>query len=241
MKVAMIIAYDGSKFCGSQTQPNGFGVANKIKSKFTILGVHSDLIFSGRTDAGVHATGQCVSFELPNYWLDLELFKQRANTLLLPDIFIKHIHEVDSSFHARFSAKKRVYRYVISTNDFSVFASNYQLTIDSLNETLLKDAIKLFIGTYDFEYFSKKGSEPKSTIRTIYDAKIYSPKKNLYILYFEGNSFLRSQIRMMVWFLIQISKGKQTTDNLVKQLVKKKIYEKNLAPSNGLYLAKIKY
>jgi tRNA pseudouridine38-40 synthase len=104
----------------------------------------------------------------------------------------------------------------------------------------LEKSIKLFEGIHDFEYFSKKGSEPISTIREIYKTKVYRYKE-FYIFKFKANSFLRSQIRMMVQFLLDISDEKLTDDDLLKQLNKKGIASNKLSPPNGLYLSKIIY
>ena len=93
---------------------------------------------------------------------------------------------------------------------------------------------------HDFEYFSKKGSEPVSTIREIYDIKLYQHKE-IYVLQFKANSYLRSQIRMMVDFMMKISSGKLTLDDLKKQLNKEKLVSWTLASPKGLYLSKISY
>lgn len=242
MKVAIIVSYDGSKFFGSQSQSNKSGVADKIYPIFNSLGINSKLEFSGRTDAGVHASGQCISFLLPIHWQNQILkLKEQANILLQPDIFIKKIFIVDDNFHARFSAKKRLYRYFISTNEFDVFRANYICHTDSFDIKQAQAALKCFEGRHDFKSFCKTGSEPKTTIRTIYKTNVYSPSKNLFVVTFEANSFLRSQIRMMMWFVLQISKNKRSLEQLEKQLKNQSVFEKNLAPSAGLYLAKIKY
>ena len=101
-------------------------------------------------------------------------------------------------------------------------------------------AIKEFIGIHDFEFYSKKGSEPIQTIREIFDVKFYK-YKDYYIFKFKGSSFLRSQIRMMVQMLLNISDGTLSIDNLKNQLLKKEQKLKTLAPPNGLYLSKIIY
>jgi tRNA pseudouridine38-40 synthase len=109
-----------------------------------------------------------------------------------------------------------------------------------INENIIKKASKEFIGIHDFEYFHKKGSEPFSTLREIYDIKFYS-YKDIYVFKFTANSYLRSQIRMMVLFLLKISSKELSIDDLKLQLNKKELILKNLASPNGLYLSKIFY
>jgi tRNA pseudouridine38-40 synthase len=104
----------------------------------------------------------------------------------------------------------------------------------------IQELLPLFYGTHDFNYFSKNGSDPKSTIRTIYKIDLY--KYNRYcVLRFQGNSFLRSQIRMMVEFIIKVSQEVYTKEQLLLQLQCKEKFSNQLASANGLYLSKIIY
>jgi tRNA pseudouridine38-40 synthase len=166
--------------------------------------------------------------------------KTTLNQLLNNFIQIKSIQKVNDDFHARFSAKKRVYRYIISTKPPTVFNQNYIHYKNNLDIELLKKVSKNLVGIYDFEYFSKKGSKPNSTIREIYDIKIYR-YKSLIIFKFIANSYLRSQIRMMVDFLLKISDNKLTTQDLKAQLNKTKLISYTLVPPNGLYLSNVLY
>lgn len=237
----IVFSYDGSKFNGSQTQPTKDSVQDFIESTLNSIGIPSKIILSGRTDKGVHATSQVANFFIPSYWIDLDKLKSHLNFKLKPHINIQSLVCVSDKFHSRFSAKRRLYRYVCSTNPFCVFQSNYVHFIESFNLNIIKKASYELCGTFDFEYFCKSGSEPKSTIRTIHSIKIYSPKKNIFIISIEGNSFLRSQIRMIVDFLLKIGSGKLSIDDLKSQLKKVKIINTKLAPASGLYLAKIFY
>ncbi len=240
MNIKITFAYDGSQYNGSQSQPQRNTVQDKFEEVLKVIGIENQLKFSGRTDKNVHATGQVASLKLPNFWKDLEKLKDTLNQHLPNSIQVKDIRQVDDEFHARFSAKKRVYRYILSQKQVSAFNNNYLHHHPNINETKIQEAIKLFIGVHDFEYFSKKGSDPKSTVREIYDIKFYQ-YKDCYIFKFKANSYLRSQIRMMVSFLLKISLGKLTLVDLKNQLERKKLISWTLAPSNGLYLSKITY
>jgi len=157
----------------------------------------------------------------------------------MPYIFIKKIKVVDTNFHSRFLATKRSYRYVI-TNRFTPFNANYTFYKKDLDIEIMQKAIKLFKGKHDFEYFHKAGSEVNSYIREIYNAYIIK-YQNYVIIKFIGNGFLRSQVRMMTQFLIDISDKKLTINDLKNQLEKKEKISTNLIVPNGLYFERVYY
>jgi len=242
MRVKITLSYDGSRFAGFQIQKETKDtVAQKIEDSFKSAGIENRFVASGRTDKGVHATGQVLHIDLPSFWTDLDKLKNILNRSLLPHIYIKKIEKVQDTFHARFDAKKRVYRYIVSTQKPSVFLTPYITYINrDIDFMSIKNSIKEFEGRYDFEYFKKNGSDTKNFVRSIYRADCYM-YKDFYVFYFEGDGFLRSQIRMMVDFLFKISEGKLSKNELKLQLQKKKVFSTSLAPPQGLYLSKIKY
>lgn len=240
MKIKFTISYDGSLFYGSQVQPNHVTIQSKIEEVFKLLNIETSLEFSGRTDRGVHAFRQVISCDIPEFWNNLVKFKTTLNKMLPNSIYVRNISYVADNFHARFSAKSREYRYLISTKKLTPFNQNYLGYYETINMKNIQNAIKVLHGIHDFEYMSKKGSEPVSTIREIYDIKFYKYKE-LYIFRFKANSYLRSQIRIMVDFIMKISSGKLTVDDLKKQLAKEKLISWTLASPNGLYLSKINY
>jgi tRNA pseudouridine38-40 synthase len=241
LRVKITLEYDGSKFQGYQIQKEIKNtISQKLQDAFYMLNIISKAVASGRTDRGVHATGQVLHIDLPDFWKDLNKLAYSLNTILHPSIRIKKIEYVSDDFHARFCAKKRVYRYIVSIKKPTVFLNPYVTFIKSLDTKSIKESIKLFEGEHDFEYFKKTGSDTKNYTREIYKADFYK-YKDFYIFYFEANGFLRSQIRMMVSFLLHISDGKLSKNELKLQLEKKGIFSTSLAPPNGLYLAKIKY
>ena len=240
MVAKLTISYDGTRFYGSQIQPSKDTVHGRLQLALKTLGINSIINFSGRTDKDVHASMQVVSFTLPPYWNDKIKLKHKLVSFMPKSIKIHNLEILDYEFHARFSAKKRSYRYLISKKQLTAFNSSYMAYYEHINIDLINQACKLFIGIHDFEYFHKKGSEPASTIREIYDIKFYE-YKDIYIFKFTANSYLRSQIRMMVYALLEISNGSISLDDLKKQIDKKKIFTKRLASPYGLYLSKIYY
>jgi tRNA pseudouridine38-40 synthase len=241
MNIKLEFSYDGSRFNGSQKQPEKNTVADAFLECFNSMGIDSQLVFSGRTDKNVHATRQVANIKLPSYWTDTQKLFNRLKQYLPQSIQLHSLNICDDDFNARFSAKKRVYRYIISQKYLTSFEAAYMTYYEPIiDEKLIKNGIKQFIGTHDFEYFSKKGSEPVSTTRIIYDTKFYK-YKDFYIFKFKANSFLRSQIRMMVQALFDLNEQKITLIDLNDQINKKGLKSKTLAPPNGLYLTKIIY
>ncbi len=242
LKIKITISYDGTDYFGSQVQPQpeNITIQSKILEVLKVLNINSTLDFSGRTDKGVHAFRQIISCSIPQYWSDLVKLRIKMNKLLPNSIFVRSIYKVSNHFHSRFSAKKREYRYLISDKAITPFNAKYITFYDDINVEKINNTIKIFEGVHDFDFFCKKGSEPISTIREIYSIKFYK-YKDIYILKFSANSYLRSQIRMMVDFIMKISSEKLTTNDLKNQLNKKKLVSWTLAPSNGLYLSKIYY
>ena len=236
MRCALTMAYNGTHFLGSQIQSETsntiFGQLEKVLLQ---LGIDFKVIASGRTDKGVHATGQVCHIDLPEFWDDLEKLKRVLNEMLPHAISVKNIKEVDDEFHARYSAKRRVYRYIIKEGDSNPFEDNFVTFINKINFRAIQNNIKLFVGEHDFKEFMKTGSDVSSTTRIIYKAFAYK-HKGFIVLNFEANGFLRSQIRLMVGAILKLNQ-----EQIEEKLISKSSYKVKPASSNGLYLAKIKY
>jgi len=239
-KIKITFSYDGSKFYGSQIQKQKNTVIGTIQKAFKILHVEQNIKVSGRTDRGVHALNQVCHLYVPGYLNDLDRLKQNLNHMIKPYIYIKNIEFATDEFHARYSAKKRLYRYIISHNSYSPFSADLCLFSPFLNANSLHLNAQEFVGIHDFKYFKKNGSKTKNDIREIYKCGAYS-FKNHTVLYFLGNSFLRSQVRMMCDYLIKIEQKKLTLTNLKEQLDTTKFTSSSIVPPNGLYLSKIYY
>jgi tRNA pseudouridine38-40 synthase len=240
MNLKFVISYDGSLYQGSQKQPNGLTVEDKLLKAFKKINIETNIVLSGRTDKEVHATGQVFNCLVPDYWEDFFKLKEILNKNLPTSIKILRISKVKDDFHSRFHAKKRVYRYLITTKPTTPFNDKFITYVKNINEELLQKAIKEFVGVYDFKYFHKTGSDKELTKREIFDTKFYK-YKDIYVFKFTANSYLRSQIRLMVGFLLAINDNKQSIENLKEQLTLQKHHFKTPAVANGLYLAKIKY
>ena len=236
MRCALVIAYNGTDFLGSQTQKSSKNtILGELEHVLSQINIDSKVVASGRTDRGVHATGQVCHIDLPLFWSDLDKLKKVLNEMLSASILVKSVKAVDDDFHARYSAKRRVYRYIIKESSKNPFEDNFVTLLESVDFSKLQQNIKLFIGEHDFKFFMKSGSDVKSTTRNIYKAFAYRHKGYI-VLNFEANGFLRSQIRMMVGALLALDAAE-----IKEQLLCRKNHKIKPAKSNGLYLAKIKY
>ncbi len=236
MRVFATIAYKGTDFFGSQIQKETsntiFGVFGGVLEK---LGIDSKVVASGRTDRGVHATGQVCHFDLPPFWDDLEKLHKTLNTMLPPSIVVKKIIQVDDTLHARYSAKKRSYRYILKEGQSNPFEDDLITFVPKIDIQDIAQKLKIFLGEHDFCNFMKTGSDVGSSKRIIYKAFVYK-HKNYTIISFEANGFLRSQIRLMVGALLTLSQ-----EDIEAKLYDTKKIKLKPAPGNGLYLSKIKY
>ena len=241
MKVKAVVAYDGSEFQGFQIQTKTNNtVAFHIQRALKQVGIESKINASGRTDAKVHATGQVIDFELPNFWQDRDLkeLKSHINSKL-DAINFKHITKVDDNFHSRYSAKERVYRYIFRANP-SIFERRYISRLSIIDDTLLAKALECFVGRFDFGAFKRVGSQTKSDIREIKRA-YYIKRGEYYYIYFHADGFLRSQVRLMVSASVSVANRDLSISKLQEQLYKKVPHIRKPAPPEGLYLARVIY
>jgi tRNA pseudouridine38-40 synthase len=240
IRVKAVIAYDGSKFFGFQQQKEtNKTVTTMIEKALKKLNIDSTIIGSGRTDAGVHATGQIISFDIPIYWSSLKKLKISLNRLL-QNIYFKHISKVNDDFHPRFDAKKRVYRYIFKTTTPSIFEDSFVSYYSDFDEVKLQDALKVFEGEHNFGNFLKTGSVTNNNIRIIYKS-YYRYKKGYHYIYFEANGFLRAQVRMMIEFAMRCATNNLSIEQLKSQLDLVKKTSSSLASPQGLYLARVIY
>jgi len=242
MKVKFILSYNGASYEGSQVQAHTDNtIMGEVYKALHALNIETKLHASGRTDAGVHAFRQTMHCELPAFWKSPSKLKSLLNHKLPSSIKVRHLSQCEDDFHARYSAKRRVYRYILSSKESNPFEDAFVTFINApIEHDLLAKAITVFEGEHDFSSFKKSGSDTGSNIRILYKTRLYTYKDKT-ILYFEANGFLRSQIRLMIAFLLKINTGELSIDQLREQLNNTQIHNKKPAPANGLYLSNIIY
>ena len=244
-KYQVLIEYVGTNFRGWQVQTKGKTIQGLIQDKISKLLKEKVIIYgAGRLDAGVHAKEQSAHFDCKNKIIKIDRFLKSINHFLNKDgIAILKITKRGNNFHARFSAKMRVYNYVI-INRISgpVLDKNRGWhIIKDLDLKLMKGAARRLIGTKDFSTFRKSSCRAKSPIKTMKSVKIRSTKNKIEIE-FRSQSFLQQQVRSMVGCLKYVGEEKWTLKRFVNVMQSKK---RELcappAPPQGLYLTKVIY
>ncbi len=238
----LIIEYDGTHYSGWQIQPHQKTIQQEIERRLSkILNEKIKINGSGRTDAGVHALGQVASFKTTSI-IKPPIIKKALNSLLDKDIRIKSVSKVDKDFHARFSAKKKTYRYQISLTEPGVFERYYYNYIPyKLNLPLMKKEAKDLLGKHDFKCFEASGRRAKDTVRIISKANFTKKGNKLYFT-IEGNGFLYNMVRNIIGTLIEIGRGK-FPKGTIKELIKTKDRNKAgpTAKACGLVLVRVGY
>ena len=241
----LLIEYVGINFRGWQIQKKGLTVQGLIQKKLTKL-LKEKIILngSGRTDAGVHAIQQSAHFDCDNKIIDLTKFLKSINYFLNEKgIAITKIKKRSNKFHSRFSAKQRIYKYIIF-NQISAPVIEKKRgwhVRNPLDLELIKKGAEKLIGTNDYSTFRSSSCNAKSPIKTIKSIKIKSLKNKIEIQ-FKSQSFLHHQVRSMVGCLKYLGEKKwdlKTFDKAFKS--KKRILCAPPAPPEGLFLKKIIY
>ena len=241
----IIIEYVGTNFKGWQIQKKGTTVQGIVQEKLSkLLKQKISIIGSGRTDAGVHAIEQSAHFECKNEISDSLKFIKSVNHFLNDkNIAITKITKRNKKFHARFSAKKRIYKYIILNRVSSPVLEKKRVwhVRKKLNIDLMKKGAKKLIGTKDFSTFRAASCNAKNAIRTIDMIKINILNNKIEIR-IKSQSFLQQQVRSMVGCLKYLGENKWTLkkfDEVIKS--KKRIFCAPPAPPEGLFLLKVIY
>ena len=239
MNYVIKIAYDGSKFFGFQRLNVETSVQKVLEDALTIINKQSvEVKGAGRTDRGVHAYGQCVSFKL-DINIDVDGLKKALNSLVKPYIFVKDVKVVSEDFHARFSVIKKKYLYKINLGEFNplledyVYQSDYKLDIDKM-----KEVANLYIGVHNFHNFVSGDREDSTGI--IYNIK-FDYDDDILNIEFEGKSFYRYMVRNLVGMMIEVGRGKADISTVYEMLESNEKIEGYTAPACGLYLKNIDY
>ena len=241
----LLIEYVGTNFRGWQIQKRGSTIQGLIQKKLTKL-LKEEIILngSGRTDKGVHAIEQSAHFDCKFEIVDLKKFLKSINHFLNnKDIAIIKIKKRSNKFHSRFSAKKRVYKYIIFNQISSPVIEKKRgwHVRKPLDLELIKKGAKILLGTNDFSTFRASSCNAKSPVKTINSIKIKSIKNRIE-LEFKSQSFLQQQVRSMVGCLKYLGEKKwdlKTFDKVFKS--KKRTLCAPPAPPDGLFLAKVIY
>lgn len=239
MNFLIEISYDGSKFYGFQRLNEHLSVQKVLEEALFKINKKEVLVKgAGRTDRGVHAYGQCVTFKL-DVNIDEEGLKQALNSLLEPYIYVRNVKIVDEDVHARFSVKEKTYRYIINSGEYDPVKADYEYQCHyKLDISKMKEVADLFLGVHDFHNFVSGERDDYTCIVHSIDFEEIDGK--LHIV-FKGKSFYRYMVRNLVGAMIEVARGKIDISVVEEMLNTDKEMTTFTAPACGLYLEKIEY
>ncbi|MEA2015391.1 MAG: tRNA pseudouridine(38-40) synthase TruA [Actinomycetota bacterium] len=240
-----VVEYDGTNYSGFQIQPGGVNtIQGQLEAVFSkILDREIDLKYAGRTDAGVHAAGQVISFNTKRK-LDIYRIKWSLNSMLPEDIVIKEIKKAAASFNARRDAVLREYSYFVVNKEYqSVFLKRYSILINrKLDIRAMRRAAKMFTGVKDFGSFCNPECISSNTVRKVYRFTVEKTKYGMVIFKIAANSFLYNMVRIIIGTVLEIGEGKRVPENIGDALKKR---DRNLAgkivPAKGLFLTAVEH
>lgn len=243
MRLALGIEYDGSGFCGWQTQPSGCAVQDRLEAACSsIAGTAVGTICAGRTDAGVHALGQVVHFDC-GVERPLSAWVRGVNALLPAGIAVTWAHPVTDDFHARFSARARAYRYVLLNDGVRPAADQGRVGWfhAPLDVARMAEAARCLVGEHDFSAFRAAECQAQSPVRTMHAVSVTA--RGPFVMFdFSANAFLHHMVRNLVGSLVYVGKGRHPASWMADVLRSR---DRNLAAptfeASGLYLMRVDY
>lgn len=240
------ISYDGTLFSGFQRQSHARTVQEEIEKTLQKLasGQPVPIHGAGRTDAGVHAYGQVIHFDLPQK-RDLEKLRFALDTQTPDDIDVVDLAIVADDFHCRYQKHSKTYEFLVDNGRpknpmMRHYATHYPYPLD-INK--MQEAIKDLVGTHDFTGFTAAGTSVENKVRTITEATLVQDDKTGFLVFtFSGNGFLYKQVRNMVGTLLNIGNGRMPVEQIKVILDSKNRQLAGPTPAgNGLYLKEIRY
>lgn len=244
MNYKLSLSYDGSRYDGWQKQGNTPNtIQGKLEAALSRLeGKEVEVHGAGRTDAGVHAAGQVANVKL-SCGVSTEALINYVNQYLPDDIALLSAEEAPERFHARLSAKAKLYRYSLRTGAIpDVFRRKYQYRIEEpLDMDAMREAAAKLCGTHDYRAFCSLKRYKKSTVRTVHSISISRDGDNLDIDFY-GEGFLYNMVRIMTGTLIEVGLGQlspQDMEDILSSLDRSKAGK--TAPAQGLCLMKVEY
>nr|WP_320050668.1 tRNA pseudouridine(38-40) synthase TruA [uncultured Desulfuromonas sp.] len=242
-RLCLTVEYDGTAYGGWQIQPNTSTVQELVEAALARVVGHSVRIHSsGRTDAGVHALDMKAHFDVETV-LPLAAYREGVNRFLPQDIVIRDVVCVAEDFHARFDAQGKWYRYRIYRGELR--SPLHRLTSwhvrGELDVEAIRQAAAVLIGTHDFAAFQASGCAASTTERTLYDIAVDCHGDEL-IIDVRGSGFLKNMVRIIVGSLVEVGRGKSTTEKMAQILEQRQRCQAGLtAPPQGLCLMQVWY
>ena len=252
MRYFIQLSYDGTGYHGWQVQPNGVSVQEVLqKALSTLLRQPTEVTGAGRTDAGVHASMMVAHFDWPaahegegceEMPLDCTQLTYKLNRLLPPDVAVQAVRPVGPEMHARFSATRRTYHYYIHTHK-NPFLRGYSWQVNvPLDFALMNEAAQVLLEYSDFTSFSKTGTDVKTNICQLTEARWEQLKPGEWRFTVSANRFLRNMVRAIVGTLVEVGRHRMTISQM-RHAIEAKDRQRagESVPGHALYLTTIEY
>ena len=252
MRYFIQLSYDGTGYHGWQVQPNGVSVQEVLqKALSTLLRQPTEVTGAGRTDAGVHASMMVAHFDWPAAHegegceeapLDCTQLTYKLNRLLPPDVAVQAVRPVGPEMHARFSATRRTYHYYIHTRK-DPFLRGYSWQVNvPLDFALMNEAAQVLLEYSDFTSFSKTGTDVKTNICQLTEARWEQLKPGEWRFTVSANRFLRNMVRAIVGTLVEVGRHRMTISQMRHAIeAKDRQRDGESVPGHALYLTNIEY
>lgn len=239
----VILAYDGSGFTGSQRQANSRTAQGELENALRELGwSEKSVIMAGRTDTGVHATGQVAAFDFE--WAhETEKLLKALNAKLPPDLAVKSLQPASAGFHPRFDAISRMYCYRLFCEPIrDPLRERYAWRIwPSLDGNALKQNAGIFLGTHDFAAFGSPTTEKGTTVRTVTNSEWRKKQDGEWQYEVRADAFLYRMVRRLVFVQVSLAQGRCPVEDVRHALSGRGRLPSGLAPANGLTLVQVEY
>jgi tRNA pseudouridine38-40 synthase len=239
----VILAYDGTGFQGSQRQVNIRTVQGELEKSLRKYGWSGkSILMAGRTDTGVHATGQVAAFEM-NWAYTEDKLLRALNADLPPDIAIRNLAATPEDFHPRFDAIARKYSY-------RLFCESIRNPLREklawrvwpvFEENVLQQTADLFLGTHDFAAFGSRTTPKGTTVRTVTKTEWRKKPDGEWQFEIQADAFLYRMVRRMVFVQVAVAQGRCSAKDVQNALSKQKVLLSGLAPAHGLTLTEVTY
>jgi tRNA pseudouridine38-40 synthase len=244
-RLKLIVAYDGTEFAGWQSQLHRNTIQDHLERAVgRIAGIKTRVHGAGRTDAGVHALAQCAHVDLPDKRMPASRWLSAINALLPPTIRVSRCQYVSPKFHARFSAKGKVYRYRIWAAPIlpPLELNRVWHVTAELDLKTLKNAASRFVGEHDFTAFAaNRGKPDENAVRKIHSIRVRRAGSCV-VIEFDGDGFLYKMVRLMTGAIVRCAMQKMRSPEIDAQLKRGRAQPlRCLAPAGGLFLVRIRY
>ena len=248
LNIKLIIEYDGKNYAGWQIQKNKPSVQETIEHSLHVLFNNNGikLIGAGRTDSGVHALNQAANFKLSRNVFNariktLSSLVYSMNSILPDDISVKKAGFVNQNFHSRYSAKKRVYRYLLTTQKRGFNPDKYFRIKTKFDIDLAKEYCKFIEGMHSFRTMCKNREDKHDFMSIIYYSMLKKRRDGIIEFEICANRFLHSMVRAIVGMMVNIASGKISLNEFKNKFKKGEQLKIQYVPANALILDKIIY